>query len=591
MQSRLRGREGRGAGVRPARVRPLHALPGTDAHDGRVGQRRRHRAAQPAAHAGGDRRRAGRAGAPDARAAATTCCARAWWSSRASSDRLYRVVRLAAKETGKQVKLDIVGGSIEIDRGVLDRMTGAFEHLLRNCVAHGIETPRRAQRRRQGRRPAPSSITLAPGRQRGRASSSATTAPASTSRASASKAVEHGPDRAPAQRRATPSWRNLIFMPGFSTADAGDRAGRPRHRHGRGALRSQRAWAAASRPRPHAGPGHELPAGAAADDRGDAGRDAALRRARPSAVPVDAGRDRCAARRPRKSSRPTTSGTYEFGGEHAAVLLARRAAAVIARAAPSRPGKTLPVVVVPQRRSSASRVHVDEVLGNQEVVVKNLGPQLARLPGLAGMTLLASGAVVLIYNPVALATLYGEQARARSADRAQPDVLAQAPARAGAPTRRRRRAAPLVLVVDDSLTVRRVTQRLLAARRLPRRAGQGRPRRARAAGRGDARRSCCRTSRCRAWTASTWSATSAATPRWRDLPVDHDHLAHRAEAPRAREASSASTTTSASPTRKRNCWRWSRRYSATATPRPERRGARDAPRRPPSGRRPFVTTA
>src|SRR5690606_10012101 len=57
------------------------------------------------------------------------------------SDRLYRVVRLAAKESGKQVKLDIVGGSIEMDRGVLDRMTPAFEHLLRNCVAHGIETP------------------------------------------------------------------------------------------------------------------------------------------------------------------------------------------------------------------------------------------------------------------------------------------------------------------------------------------------------------------------------------------------------------------------------------------------------------------
>ena len=57
------------------------------------------------------------------------------------SDRLYRVVRQAAKETGKQVRLDIVGGSIEVDRGVLDRMTGAFEHLLRNCVAHGIETP------------------------------------------------------------------------------------------------------------------------------------------------------------------------------------------------------------------------------------------------------------------------------------------------------------------------------------------------------------------------------------------------------------------------------------------------------------------
>ncbi len=57
------------------------------------------------------------------------------------SDRLYRVVRQAAKETGKQVRLDIVGGSIEVDRGVLERMTGAFEHLLRNCVTHGIELP------------------------------------------------------------------------------------------------------------------------------------------------------------------------------------------------------------------------------------------------------------------------------------------------------------------------------------------------------------------------------------------------------------------------------------------------------------------
>jgi chemosensory pili system protein ChpA (sensor histidine kinase/response regulator) len=68
------------------------------------------------------------------------------------SDRLYRVVRLASKESGKQVKLDITGGSIEMDRGVLDRMTPAFEHLLRNCVAHGVEDARGAHRRRQGSR-------------------------------------------------------------------------------------------------------------------------------------------------------------------------------------------------------------------------------------------------------------------------------------------------------------------------------------------------------------------------------------------------------------------------------------------------------
>jgi chemosensory pili system protein ChpA (sensor histidine kinase/response regulator) len=103
---------------------------------------------------------------------------------------------------------------------------------------------------------------------------------------------------------------------------------------------------------------------------------------------------------------------------------------------------------------------VDEVLGNHEVVVKNLGPQLSRLPGLAGMTLLASGTVALIYNPVALATVYGDTARAYTMAAlhtpaeelaAEPEVQVNA-----AP------AVPLVLVVDDSLTVRRVTQRLLA---------------------------------------------------------------------------------------------------------------------------------
>ena len=117
--------------------------------------------------------------------------------------------------------------------------------------------------------------------------------------------------------------------------------------------------------------------------------------------------------------------------------------------------RTYPVVVI---RSAQQRivVHVDDVLGNQEVVVKNLGPQLSRMPGLAGMTLFASGVPALIYNPVALATLYGESARAATmAALAAPAEVA--PVKAETPTS----AAPLILVVDDSLTVRRITQRLL----------------------------------------------------------------------------------------------------------------------------------
>ncbi|EFK94870.1 Chemotaxis protein cheA, partial [sediment metagenome] len=58
-----------------------------------------------------------------------------------TAERLYRVVRQAAKESGRQVRLDIVGGAIEVDRGVLERMIGPFEHLLRNSVVHGIEPP------------------------------------------------------------------------------------------------------------------------------------------------------------------------------------------------------------------------------------------------------------------------------------------------------------------------------------------------------------------------------------------------------------------------------------------------------------------
>jgi chemosensory pili system protein ChpA (sensor histidine kinase/response regulator) len=116
-------------------------------------------------------------------------------------------------------------------------------------------------------------------------------------------------------------------------------------------------------------------------------------------------------------------------------------------------GHTKTVVVI---RSAQQRIalHVDEVLGNHEAVVKNLGPQLSRLPGLAGMTLLASGAVALIYNPVALATLYGESAHA-AMRAAPPAPVDQGPAAEPAD------AAPLVMVVDDSLTVRRVAQRLL----------------------------------------------------------------------------------------------------------------------------------
>ncbi len=57
------------------------------------------------------------------------------------SSRLRRIVRQVARELGKEVEVQIDGESSEVDRTVLDRIIAPLEHLLRNAVAHGIEKP------------------------------------------------------------------------------------------------------------------------------------------------------------------------------------------------------------------------------------------------------------------------------------------------------------------------------------------------------------------------------------------------------------------------------------------------------------------
>jgi len=55
--------------------------------------------------------------------------------------RLSRIVRQAPPDTGKRAELIVSGASGELDRQVLERMLPPFEHMLRNAVVHGIETP------------------------------------------------------------------------------------------------------------------------------------------------------------------------------------------------------------------------------------------------------------------------------------------------------------------------------------------------------------------------------------------------------------------------------------------------------------------
>jgi chemosensory pili system protein ChpA (sensor histidine kinase/response regulator) len=98
-------------------------------------------------------------------------------------------------------------------------------------------------------------------------------------------------------------------------------------------------------------------------------------------------------------------------------------------------------------RNGSHRIalHVDELMRNQEIVIKNIGPQFSRVPWISGATVLADGSIVLIINPVQLAQV------------ARPATAPGQPAEPAATEPR-----PLVvMVVDDSLTVRKVMGRLL----------------------------------------------------------------------------------------------------------------------------------
>jgi chemosensory pili system protein ChpA (sensor histidine kinase/response regulator) len=366
------------------------------------------------------------------------------------SDRLYRVVRQAAKETGKQVRLDIVGGSIEIDRGVLDRMTPAFEHLLRNCVTHGIEKP---EVRTANGKDATGNIVVALHQEGNEVAVEFRDDGAGLNLARIrAKGVAMGLLN-PSEEHGAGDLANLIFTPGFSTAETvTELAGRG---VGMDVVRSEvNAMGGRIETATAAGQGTSfklvLPLTTAVTQ-------VVMVRSGSSVVALPATLIEIVRRASEKElAEAYATGAYPLGERQ---LLFFWFGALLQESAVSQEqvGRTRPVIVV---RSAQQRIalHVDEVLGTQEVVVKNLGPQLSRLPGLAGMTLLASGAVALIYNPVALATLYGESARAATvaalkSPGQQPVVpVAEEPAV---------KLAPMVLVVDDSLTVRRVTQRLL----------------------------------------------------------------------------------------------------------------------------------
>ncbi len=361
------------------------------------------------------------------------------------AERMHRVVRQASREVGKQVQLEITGGHVELDRSVLERLIGSFEHLLRNSVIHGIEPP---EKREAAGKSAVGHIHVQLAQEGNEVVLRFTDDGAGLNLPRIrERGVAQGLIKADAEL-SDEQLMGLIFAPGFSTAhEVTELAGRG---VGMDVVRSEV---------------NTLGGYVETQSREGMGTSFALRvplttaltqvvqlRCGELTVAVPANLiDSVLRLSPAQVEKGYDSGELHLGAM--TVPMYWLGGLLQAGERGHIHGRTAPVVLV---RSAHQRValHVDEVIGNQEVVIKNLGPQLIHVPGLAGISLLASGEVALIYNPVALANVYGEHAHALV--RADAEALA-----AQASVVVEEKLPPLILVVDDSLTVRRVTQRLL----------------------------------------------------------------------------------------------------------------------------------
>ena len=360
------------------------------------------------------------------------------------AERLFRVARQSAKEVDKRVNLDIRGGGVEIDRSVLERMAAPFEHLLRNAIVHGVEP-------RDARLAAGKSETgelLVQVSQQGNEVAIAFSDDGAGLDLERIRAKAHGAGLVATDAPLTDAQAaELIFTPGFSTADSlTELAGRG---VGMDIVRSE-ALALGGRVETltQAGLGMRftihLPLTLAVTQvvlLAANGKTYAL----PSVLV-----EQVLHLKGEQLEQVRAAGRIESHGQslalhHLSAMLGETPAAQATQ-------RHAPVLLL-RNGNDRLALQVDDVVGNREVVVKHVGPQLARMPGIAGATVLGTGDIVLILNPVALAQhlehhpeLLLQYALASSAQHAASSALAVPAVR--------------VMVVDDSLTVRRVMQRL-----------------------------------------------------------------------------------------------------------------------------------
>jgi chemosensory pili system protein ChpA (sensor histidine kinase/response regulator) len=355
--------------------------------------------------------------------------------------RLKRIVRQVSGELGKDVAFLVGNAEGEMDRNVLERMAAPLEHMLRNAVDHGLES---TQARIAAGKPAQGRITLDLSREGGDIifdiRDDGAGVPLGAVRRKAIKRGLLAPDADISDRDVL----QFILQPGFSTAEkitqiSGRGVGMDvvheevRQLGGTMSIDSVPGQGVHFRIRlPFTVSVNRALMVQCAEDQ--------------YAIPLNTidGIVRVLPNELEGHYRLDPP-TYKYAGQHYELCYLGELLKTSTR--PKLLGQSLPLpVLLVQCNERHIAVQVDAMAGTREIVVKSLGPQFAAVQGLSGATILGDGRVVLILDLLA-------PIRAMQAYVSQRTLTQDVEAEPHKPL--------LVLVVDDSVTVRKVTSRLL----------------------------------------------------------------------------------------------------------------------------------
>ncbi|TVP93444.1 MAG: response regulator [Pseudomonadaceae bacterium] len=359
--------------------------------------------------------------------------------------RLRRIVRQVSAELGKQVELVVDQADGEMDRSVLERMIGPLEHMLRNAVDHGIELP---EQRRQAGKAETGLISIDLHRAGSEIILSIRDDGAGINlERIREKAIERGLMDADSDLT-DQELLDFTLEAGFSTAAKVTQVS------GRGVgMDVVNAEV------------KQLGGGILLNTKPGEGSQITIRL--PFTVSVNralmvySGDDLYAIPLNTIEGIVRVSGyeleayyaedapPFEYAGK--TYELSYLGDLLATGQQPKLTGHSLPLPVILVRGSEHSvAVQVDALAGSREIVVKSLGKQFAVVSGISGATILGDGRVVVILDLLAII-------RAQHAQLSQQRLASERAQLERAPEQR----ATLVMVVDDSITVRKVTTRLL----------------------------------------------------------------------------------------------------------------------------------